>query len=83
MGKKLADLEDQSWLISPDAIAAYQSRVDYLKAAKGSFLQILMTSDSVDQFMEMMNGFMEGTRSASDLLGWIDRKIQMMRQEEN
>ena len=83
MEKKLADLEDQSWLISPDAIAAYQSRVDYLKAAKGSFLQILMTSDSVDQFMEMMNGFMEGTRSASDLLGWIDRKIQMMRQEGN
>ena len=83
MEKKLADLEDQSWLISPDAIAAYQSRVGFLKAAKGNFLQILMTSDSVDQFMEMMNGFMEGTRSASDLLGWIDRKIQMMRQEGN
>jgi multidrug efflux pump subunit AcrA (membrane-fusion protein) len=83
MEKKLADLEDQSWLISPDAIAAYQSRVGFLKAPKGIFLQILMTSDSVDQFMEMMNGFMEGTRSASDLLGWIDRKIQMMRQEGN
>ena len=83
MEKKLADLEDQSWLVSPDAVAAYQSRVGYLKAGKGSFLQVIMASDSAGQIMEIRDGFMEGTRTASDLLGWIDRKIQMMRQEGN
>ncbi len=83
MEKKLADFEEQSWMISPETVAAYQSRVGYLKAAKGSFLRIIQSSDSDGQFDEMRIGFLKGTRTASDLLGWIDRKIQMMRQEGN
>ena len=83
MEKKLADFEEQSWMISPETVAAYQSRVGFLKAAKGSALRIINNSDSDGQFNEMQIGFLKGTRTASDLLGWIDRKIQMMRQEGN
>ena len=75
--------EAENRLISPDAIADYQARVGFLKAAKWSFFQVVSNSESAEQFIDLRSGFLAGTRTASELLSWIDRKIQMMRQEGN
>ena len=43
----------------------------------------LYSGDESDAFYSLFDGYLQGQKSAEELLSYIDRKVQMMRLEGN
>ena len=82
--ESLKNDEENKWTISPETIAAYQARTSYMRVSSYSFVNdMVKDSKSAEAYWEMMEGFIEGSVSAAEMLEGIDSKVQMMRLEGN
>ncbi len=79
----IKDAENNSWMIGPTAIAAYQNRVDMLKLLSYDFAAGMVSEDGTSGYWEMVEAFSQGQITAENLLSGIDKKVQMMRLEGN
>ena len=75
----LTHMEDQ-WMLSPQSIAAYRARAQYLHPSTWEFFSSLSESGDAS-FYETMSRFYSGEATAQDLLDILDQKYQMMRLE--
>ena len=81
--KELADFDENYWMISPGAITNYRERAQYIQAKGYDFWTMLYSGENGETFSTLWNGFLEGQRTAQEVLSFMDQKVQMMRTEGN
>lgn len=81
--KDIRETIENSWMISADAITDYQQRTNLIRLEGYGFANSLYSAGENDNFYEIVNGYTLGTVPPEELLGGIDRKIQMMILEGN
>ena len=79
----IRDAEDNSWMIGPSAIEAYQNRAGMLKLLTYDFAAGMVSEDGTSEYWVMVEAFAQGQITAEELLSGIDKKVQMMRLEGN
>lgn len=79
---QISEMEKNDWMISPEAIEAYQARAQYMKPSTYDFFN-LITSSEDSSIYDALSRFYEGETTAQELLQILDQKYQMMRLEGN
>ena len=79
--KSLAEYDETNWMISPDSLAAYRARAQYVRPLTWNFFSQIYAVDEAGQFWDLQASFAKGTTTARELLTFIDKKVQMMRLE--
>lgn len=81
--RELSEFDANYWMISPDDIELYHGRAAHLRPVRWSLMRQLYSGDESDAFYSLFDGYLQGQKSAEELLSYIDRKVQMMRLEGN
>lgn len=82
--ENLADIDDTYWLISPQSIASYRARAEYLTPLTYDCTYATGNSDdSTDTVWGIVVQYFDGAITADEMLTGIDKKVQMMRLEGN
>ncbi len=81
--KELAEFDETYWLLSPTCIAHYRDRAPYMQPAGYDFWSMLYGGENGETFSTLWNGYLEGQKSAQELLSYVDQKVRMMRMEGN
>ena len=83
MEEYLAGMDETAWFISPAAIEQYRTRVQYLRPLSWDMASSLISSSDDVSYWNLTSDFCAGRITAAELLGTIDKKVQMMRLEGN
>ena len=82
--KSLADIDHSYWMVAPDAIAAYQSRIPYLRVQTDDLGTAMYVSQSEgSSYYQLVDNIANDQATVEELLTAIDKKVQMMRLEGN
>jgi len=82
--KNLADIDNTYWMVSPEAIAAYQSRVPYLRVQNDDLgTAMYISQNEGSSYYTLMDNIASEQATVEELLTAIDKKVQMMRLEGN
>jgi ABC-type glycerol-3-phosphate transport system substrate-binding protein len=82
--KNLADIDNTYWMVSPEAIAAYQSRIPYLRVQNDDLgTAMYISQNEGSSYYTLMDNIASEQATVEELLTAIDKKVQMMRLEGN
>ena len=81
--KELAEFDETYWMISPGSITNYRERAKYIQTKGYDFWTMLYSGENGETFSTLWSGFLEGQRTAQEVLSFMDQKVQMMRTEGN
>ncbi|MBQ6564709.1 MAG: carbohydrate ABC transporter substrate-binding protein [Clostridia bacterium] len=80
---ELQTYDETHWMLSPADIEGYHTRAENVRPIRWNLMQQMYSGDESENFYMIYEGYMNGQKTAEELLSYIDRKVQMMRLEGN